>query len=168
MFLNHPDREVVNLAQRKGFCYHALAAGAPLLPVYIFGQTQLFFTLTGRTQELLRQLSRSLRVSLIPFVGRSWLSPFVPLQQPLTCVVGRPINVGATPIAAPTDAQVDALHRQFCAELRRVFDTYKAQHPGYADKRLFFDGEEIDDEAELEELRERRRLEEFHVWPARL
>ena len=48
MFLNNPDREVVNLAARKGFCRHALTSGAPLLPVYIFGQTQLFYTLNGR------------------------------------------------------------------------------------------------------------------------
>lgn len=170
MFLNDPDREVVNLADRKGFCKHALASGAPLLPVYIFGQTQLFYTLTGRVQEMLRQLSRRLRVSLIPFVGRSWLSPFVPLQEPLTCVVGRPINVGAAPIDAPTAAQVDALHAQFCAELRRLFEQHKHRHPGYAEKRLYFDGEEGDvaSRIEAEELRERRRLEEFHVFPAKL
>ena len=170
MFLNDPDREVVNLAERKGFCKHALASGAPLLPVYIFGQTQLFYTLTGRVQELLRRLSRRLRVSLIPFVGRSWLSPFVPLQEPLTCVVGRPINLGAAPIDAPTAAQVDALHAQFCAELRRLFEAHKHRHPGYAEKRLYFDGEEGDvaSRGEAEELRERRRLEEFHVFPAKM
>ena len=70
-------------------------------------------------QELLQRASRLLRVSIIPFVGRSWLSPFIPLQQPLTCVVGRPINQGAEPIARPTAAQVDELHALFCAEIRR-------------------------------------------------
>jgi hypothetical protein len=40
----------VQLANRKGFCKHALRAGAPLVPVYIFGQTQLFYTFTGRLQ----------------------------------------------------------------------------------------------------------------------
>jgi hypothetical protein len=54
----------------------------------------------------MRRLSRSLRVSLIPFVGRSWLSPFVPLQAPLTVVVGAPINVGAEPIEEPTVEEV--------------------------------------------------------------
>lgn len=42
--------QVVQLANRKGFCKHALRAGAPLVPVYIFGQTQLFYTFTGRLQ----------------------------------------------------------------------------------------------------------------------
>lgn len=111
--------QVVNLASRKGFCRHALTSGAPLLPVYIFGQTQLFYTLSGRLQELLQRASRILRVSIIPFVGRSWLSPFIPLQQPLTCVVGRPVNQGAEPIPHPSLAQVDELHAIFCAEIRR-------------------------------------------------
>ena len=38
MFLNHPDREVVNLAQRKGFCYHALAAGATAVVTWRSGE----------------------------------------------------------------------------------------------------------------------------------
>lgn len=137
--------------------------------MYIFGQTQLFYTLHGKSQELLQRASRALRVSIIPFVGRSWLSPFVPLQQPLTCVVGRPINVGAAPIAAPTEAQVGALHAEFRAELRRLFETYKSRHPGFAERRLYFDDErDPDDDEQLARVRERRSLEQFHVFPAKL
>jgi len=113
--------QVVQLANRKGFCKHALRAGSPIVPVYIFGQTQLFFTFTGRLQDVMRRLSRALRVSLIPFVGRSWLSPFVPLQNPLTVVAGEPINVGAEPIDRPSAEQVRQdlaftryCHHQYC------------------------------------------------------
>ena len=169
MFMNDHDREVVKLAGRTGFCKHALVTGSPLLPTYIFGQTQLFYTLTGRGQDLLQRVSRALRISIIPFVGRSWLSPFVPLQQPLTCVIGRPINVGAAPIAEPTDAQISALHAQFRAELVRIFETYKGRHPGFENKRLYFDDErDADEEEQLEARRERRSLEQFHVFPAKL
>lgn len=99
---------MVQLANRKGFCKHALRSGSPIVPVYIFGQTQLFFTFSGRLQDLMSRLSRTLRVSLIPFVGRSWLSPFVPLQNPLTVVVGTPINVGAEVIKEPTQEQASS------------------------------------------------------------
>mmetsp|Transcript_45607 Transcript_45607/g.148372 ORF Transcript_45607/g.148372 Transcript_45607/m.148372 type:complete len:185 (+) Transcript_45607:568-1122(+) len=150
---------------------HALRAGSPIVPVYIFGQTQLFYTFSGRLQQLMRRLSRALRVSLIPFVGRSWLSPFVPLQNPLTVVVGRPINLDVAPVEAPTAEQIDALHAEFTAELQRIFDTYKGRHPGYSNKRLYVAGE--DDvtrwgEEEVEAIRERRRLEQFHLFPAKL
>ena len=141
------------------------------MPVYIFGQTQLFYTFSGRLQQLMRRLSRAPRVSLIPFVGRSWLSPFVPLQNPLTVVVGRPINLDVAPVEAPTAEQIDALHAEFTAELQRIFDTYKGRHPGYSNKRLYVAGE--DDvtrwgEEEVEAIRERRRLEQFHLFPAKL
>jgi len=171
MFLNDPDREVVQLANRKGFCKHALRSGSPIVPVYIFGQTQLFFTFSGRLQDLMSRLSRTLRVSLIPFVGRSWLSPFVPLQNPLTVVVGTPINVGAEVIKEPTQEQVDALHARFCNELIRIFDRYKGEHPGFAHKRLHIAGtqsDDSDDDADEARRKERRRLEQFHLFPAKL
>jgi len=173
MFLNDPDLEVVQIATRKGFCKHALRAGACVCPVYIFGQTQLFYTLGGRAQELLRRLSRYARVSLVPFVGRSWLSPFVPLQRPLTAVIGRPLNVHMPPVPSPTPEQIDALHAQFCSELRRLFDEHKASHPGFAHKTLHFEDDDTDelraDEVRaLEAQRERRQLEEFHLFPSRL
>lgn len=69
--------------------------------------------------------------------------------------------------------QVDALHAAYTLELARIFDTYKAQHdPGFAHKRLYIAG--ADDETrttgedEVETIRERRRLEQFHLFPAKL
>jgi len=167
MFWNDPDREVVELTRRKGFCKHALRTGAPVLPVYIFGQTQLFYTFSGGLAQLLRRASRMARVSLIPFIGRSWISPFIPLQQPLTCVVGRPLNMNAPPTEHPTTEQIDALHASFCMELRRIFEEYKGGHPGYEAKRLYFDDEVLDDQ-EIEKVRARRQLEHFHLFPAKL
>ena len=101
--------------------------------------------------------------------------------------------MGAEPIPSPTAEQVDALHHQFREELRRIFEQStpataplacdfslltrvgvarrgadKMRHPGYAEKRLYFDGEDDLGEEEVERVREQRRLEEFHVLPARL
>ena len=169
MFLSDRRRECVLIASRKGFCKHALRAGADLIPVYIFGQTQLFYTLGGAVGDFFRAISRAIRVSIIPFVGRSWLSPFIPMKEPLTVVLGSPIHVPEA-VPQPTAEQVDALHAQFCSEVRRIFDQYKNQHPGYADKRLYFEDEvplPSESEADREELR-RRRLEEFHLFPAKL
>lgn len=169
---------MVLLARRKGFCRHALQAGADLVPVYFFGHSQLYLTpssgplgevlllsegrkrldcsrpspvrtavgraawelrfggrlslglvhlftrscLTRRIKvpslqchqvtllltaagATLQEISRALQVSLILAVGASWLSPIVPLQKPITVVVGRPVHVGKA-IESPTQAQV--------------------------------------------------------------
>eukprot|EP00965_Chrysotila_dentata_P186337 6152631-Pleurochrysis_carterae.AAC.4 len=57
------SRRVCALSQsRKGFCKHALRAGADLLPVYIFGQTQLFYTL-GAACPALASRSRPIATS---------------------------------------------------------------------------------------------------------
>ena len=71
-----PDREVVQLAARKGFCKHALRTGAPVVPVYIFGQTQLFYTVESmddRSCEFESERSGLTRSSL-GSSGRSWRS----------------------------------------------------------------------------------------------
>ena len=77
--------------------------------------------------------------------------------------------MNAVPIPSPSAEQVDALHTLFCAEIRRLFERYKSERPGFANRRLYFDGEDAaEDEALVEERNERRALEQFHVFPARL
>ena len=112
---------------------------------------------------MLQRISRQLRVSLIPFVGRSWLSPFVPIAKPITVVVGTPIRAGP-PVPRPSQEQVDALHLHFCSELRRIFDKFKSAHPGFEHKRLFFD-DEVERYKPSEEAAQ-RRLESFHLFPS--
>ena len=48
----------------------------------------------------------------------------------MSAVVGAPIEVAR--VEEPTEAQVDAVHAQYCAEVRRLFEQYKAQ-AGYSD-----------------------------------
>lgn len=78
------------------------------------------------------------------------------------------------PPPPPPACQVDALHARFCDEIVRLFDTYKHEHPGFARKRLYIAGAEGGDETsqwdaeQVEAIRERRRLEQFHLFPAKL
>ena len=64
----------------------------------------------------------------------------------------------------------DQVGRTACPlPVHRLFEEYKSEHPGFANKRLYFDGEDVGEgeEAQLEEMKERRRLEQFHVFPSR-
>ena len=171
MFLTQQAREVVLLARRKGFCRHALQAGADLVPVYFFGHSQLYHRVgSGPLGAALQDLSRALRMSLLLAVGASWLSPIVPLQKPITVVVGRPIHV-AEPIESPSQEQVDELHARFCVELRRIFERYKGEHSAdFAQRRLYFEDEALqpEDEALERTAEEAQRREQFHIFPQRL
>jgi hypothetical protein len=55
----------------------------------------------------------------------------LPLQRPITTVVGAPIAVtrvdAATAGQAAFDAAVDELHETYCAALQQLFDEWKDQ-----------------------------------------
>jgi hypothetical protein len=42
-------------------------------------------------------------------------------------------------IPEPTDADIDEWHAKHCAEVTRLFDTYKEKLPAYKHKTLFID-----------------------------
>lgn len=110
-----PKHERVYLRNRKGFVKAALQAGAPLVPVYHLGASQLLSF--GGTASL----SRRLRASVCVYWG-TWGLP-LPRRHDIISLVGRPIPVAKC--ADPSPAQVDALHARFCAELVALFDAHK-------------------------------------------
>lgn len=118
IFLSSREHEKVYLKKRKGFVKIALQRGAPLVPIYYFGNTQLLDFAGGPAMQ---KVSRSLRMSLLLFYGR-WYLP-VPYQVPITMVIGEPMEVEQ--VDNPTDEQINQLHERFVAELHKLFDEYK-------------------------------------------
>lgn len=110
-----PEAERVYLRNRKGFVKAALQAGAPLVPVYHLGASQLLSF--GGTAAL----SRRLRASVCVYWGTRGLP--LPRKHDIISLVGHPIPVDRTP--DPTQDQVDALHARFCDELVALFDAHK-------------------------------------------
>lgn len=145
IFLNRQDVEQVYAKGRKGFIRLALIAGADVVPVYALGHTSLFST-ADRSSALgsfLMKISRQLKISLPLSYGR-WGMPLIPESKPVCVLVGRPIRVEEA-IPEPTAEQIDVVHGQFLAELRRIFDKHKHRVPSYANKRLYFEDEEVPD-----------------------
>lgn len=143
MFLMRDDLEQVFIKSRKGFIKLALQTGTDVVPMYGLGVTELYTVPNkeSRLGKFCMDLSRRLQMSLIPFVGR-WGLPLLPYAKPLTALVGKPLRVEVA-VPNPTPEQIDELHGRFLEELRRIFETHKHLVPGYEEKRLYFEDEDV-------------------------
>lgn len=114
-------RDMVVLADKKGFVRLALHNGLPVVPMYAFGEDRLYRTL-GLGRGLRLWMVRRLKVALVLALGR-WGTPW-PRRSPLVGVVGRPLDLGHHP--SPTREQVDEAHAKYVRALMDLFDRHKA------------------------------------------
>ncbi|KAK0751584.1 diacylglycerol acyltransferase-domain-containing protein [Schizothecium vesticola] len=121
------------LAERKGFIKVAVRTGADLVPVLAFGENDLYDQVSPETHPWLRRAQmyalRTLKFTL-PFLhGRGIFNydvGLMPYRRPLNIVVGRPIKVTQARSEADVDmAEVDRLHREYVAELEKMWERYK-------------------------------------------
>ncbi|BDA49182.1 Diacylglycerol O-acyltransferase 2 [Coccomyxa sp. Obi] len=128
IFLAQDTRvETIFLSKRKGFVRLAIQAGADLVPVYHLGQSQLL-TFWGP-----EKLSRRWRASIGIFWG-AWGLP-LPRKHPIISLVGAPIPVKQED--HPSQEQIDKVHGQFAAEIKKLFDDHKhLLGPHWAQKEL--------------------------------
>ncbi|CEM32489.1 unnamed protein product [Vitrella brassicaformis CCMP3155] len=131
LFLSDRRKEELYLLKRKGFIRAAIAGNADILPVYLFGNTQMYEVSHARWIQV---LSRTLRMSLCVYWGRFF--SFVPFRTKVLFAVGKPIKVNISPDTEPTQLEVDLYHDRFVNEIKRLFDTYKEDLPAYKDKTL--------------------------------
>lgn len=122
-------KELLLLKDHKGFVKKAMAHGVPLVPVYVFGNSETLKR--APLPAVLEKVSRLVKASLVVFWGR-WGLP-VPFKVPLTFAIGEALSVERNP--APSPEQVDALHSRFCEALTAVFDRYKGGY-GWGNKVL--------------------------------
>ncbi|XP_073943318.1 2-acylglycerol O-acyltransferase 2-A-like isoform X2 [Choristoneura fumiferana] len=135
----HPGEYNVILSRRKGFVRIAMTSGAPLVPVFSFGEPDVFRPLNNPRDSLLRRFQEKFRewtgVSPIFPIGRGvfqYSYGLVPLRAPVTTVVGAPMEVQRN--LDPTDAEVDAVHAQFTKRLVNLFESEKYKYLKDAEK----------------------------------
>eukprot|EP00238_Polyblepharides_amylifera_P015811 CAMPEP_0196582012 /NCGR_PEP_ID=MMETSP1081-20130531/37023_1 /TAXON_ID=36882 /ORGANISM="Pyramimonas amylifera, Strain CCMP720" /LENGTH=312 /DNA_ID=CAMNT_0041902465 /DNA_START=57 /DNA_END=995 /DNA_ORIENTATION=+ len=116
----------VYINNRKGFIKLALEFGVDLVPVYTFGETDLY-SIYNFMYPLRWWICKKFHVSM-PLIRGVGLS-LIPRRVPLHCVIGSPIKVEQSP--CPSKSNIDALHSRFKQELQKLFDTHKAScgHP---------------------------------------
>lgn len=122
-------RERVVLKARYGFVKLAMEHGVPIVPVYVFGSSDLYYTsrLLHGPRKALAKLSR---VALPIYWGGWGLCAYpwpkgFPLPVPQHVVFGDPIVVPRRD--QPTHAEVAVEHARFSQALIQLFDEHKAR-----------------------------------------
>ncbi|KAK6057335.1 diacylglycerol acyltransferase [Cooperia oncophora] len=117
-----PGVHKLKLLTRKGFVKQALRCGASLVPVYSFGETDIYQQLDNPEGSMVRRFQTWVKnligISVPFFYGRGLFQlnfGFLPYRRPINTVIGAPIDVPK--ILEPTDEEVDRLHRQYCDAL---------------------------------------------------
>ncbi|XP_061073422.1 diacylglycerol O-acyltransferase 2-like isoform X2 [Conger conger] len=123
----------VTLKNRKGFVKVALQKGADLVPVFSFGENEVYRQLVFEEGSILSLFQKKVQklVGVAPclFHGRGLFSAeswgFMPYCRPITSVVGEPITVPK--IENPSEEVVDHYHTMYMNSLGELFDKYKTE-----------------------------------------
>ena len=133
-----PGWAVLTLARRKGFVKMALRTGASLVPVFAFGENDIFEQMDNpegsplrRFQLWMKQLigvtppafyGRSLSGGVLRRMFRSGKGP-MPKRESIEVVFGHPIP--CPKIAEPTLRQIDEYHALYLSSLKELYDTHR-------------------------------------------
>ncbi|XP_003456853.1 2-acylglycerol O-acyltransferase 3b isoform X1 [Oreochromis niloticus] len=120
-----PGLNTVVMKERKGFVRVALEFGVDLVPVYSFGENELYQQVIFAEGSLCRRLQDLFKkiMGFAPclFVGERFV--LLPYRTPITTVVGSPISVPKR--VTPTDEEVDHYHTLYMEALSKLFHEHK-------------------------------------------
>ncbi|XP_055331416.1 2-acylglycerol O-acyltransferase 2-A-like [Paramacrobiotus metropolitanus] len=139
----NPGEATIVLKNRKGFVKMALRHGAHLVPVYSFGENDIYYLVLkngpgSKTRLFQRWWQKLFGFAPILFAGRGIFNyniGLVPYRVPINTVVGKPIPVEKD--ANPSQEKIDALHETYMSELEKLFNEHKA-HFGYKELSIKF------------------------------
>eukprot|EP01062_Namystynia_karyoxenos_P006682 TRINITY_DN12342_c0_g1_i1.p1 TRINITY_DN12342_c0_g1~~TRINITY_DN12342_c0_g1_i1.p1 ORF type:complete len:524 (+),score=180.40 TRINITY_DN12342_c0_g1_i1:130-1572(+) len=125
----HPFQSHVVLKQRMGFVKIAITTGASLVPMWGFGENNLYENLavsSSRIRRWQRRIQRVLSFAPVLVAGRgvfTYTGGLLPFRRPVTVVIGAPIAVEK--IEKPTDEQIHEKHREYCEAVKELFNLYR-------------------------------------------
>ncbi|XP_030837553.1 2-acylglycerol O-acyltransferase 2-A [Strongylocentrotus purpuratus] len=137
----HPHANKLYLNRRRGFIIKAMEHGAHLVPVYSFGETDIYEQIANPEGSFLRRFQGML-TKLFGFApplyhGRgifNYSVGFMPYRKNINTIVGEPIPVEKNP--NPTSDEIQALHNKYKDALISLFEDNKAKYGVEADRRL--------------------------------
>ncbi len=126
----------VVLRRRKGFVRLALQTGASLVPVFSFGENEVYNGMVIPHHWFLRRIQNKFKDMLsfaLPIIwGRGIFNynvGLMPHRRAIFTVVGQPIEV--TRVDEPSSEQIDELHALYIDALARLFDDHKHKYVKY-------------------------------------
>lgn len=132
---NRPGEYKIYLKNRKGFCRIALQNGSPLVPVYVFGETELYQQWSPKEGSAFdifqRWVKKVTGIAPIVFFSDRGL---IPRKVPITVTVGEPINVQL--VKNPTKEDIDGLHQKFMDSITELFNAEKHKYISNPDAKL--------------------------------
>lgn len=134
-----PGWATLTLSRRKGFVRLALRTGASLVPVFAFGENDIFEQLENPEGGRLRGFQMYIKqlIGLTPpaFYGRSlsrgvWRRLFgrkgvLPKREPIEVVVGNPIPVPR--MEDPPPEVIDKYHQLYTESLKELYELHRRQ-----------------------------------------
>lgn len=126
----HPGTADLTLRRRLGFIKVAIQHGADLVPVFSFGENDIFQQMPnekGTTIYSLQKKFQSLFGFTLPlFHGRGLLNynlGFLPYRKRIVAVIGRPIHTEKQ--EKPDLEEITRVQKLYIEELTRIWNTYK-------------------------------------------
>ncbi|KOC69937.1 2-acylglycerol O-acyltransferase 1 [Habropoda laboriosa] len=133
-----PGTYRILVKRRKGFIKIALKHGTPLVPVFSFGETEVYDQVYAPEGSLLKRVQHTIRkkVGLAPIIlkGRGFFQysfGIIPQRRPIYVVVGSPMELPK--IEEPTAEQITKYHEEFIEKLIEVFEAHKHKYIENAD-----------------------------------
>jgi 2-acylglycerol O-acyltransferase 2 len=135
------NRDIV-IKKRYGFVRLALIAGASLVPVFAFGENELYKQVDNPKGSKLRIFQEKLKKILgftLPMVnGRGifmYSIGFMPHRRWLCTLIGKPIDLPK--IENPSPTEVEHYHKIYMEALRDLYEDNKVKL-GYGHKKIHF------------------------------
>lgn len=126
----HPHTMKLTLKNRYGFVKMAIRTGADLVPVIGFGENDLYDQLSVENRPWIKSMQYGMKKVLgwtLPLFHARGVFNYdvglLPYRRPVNIVVGRPIKVRQN--RKPTMEEVERVHREYCQELVRIWETWK-------------------------------------------
>ncbi|KAL0485432.1 2-acylglycerol O-acyltransferase [Acrasis kona] len=129
------DKEHINLVlqRRKGFVRVALRTGSALVPVFNYGENEIYTQKSFAEGSRLRALQEWIKHKtgqIFPIInGRGifiYDYGFLPRRVPLISVIGAPIEIPK--IENPTEEDISKYHELYVQKLRQMYTKYSQTH----------------------------------------
>uniref|UniRef100_H2ZXY3 Acyltransferase n=1 Tax=Latimeria chalumnae TaxID=7897 RepID=H2ZXY3_LATCH len=139
----HPGALTLQVLNRKGFIKLALKHGAQLVPVFSFGENELFNQVANPQGSLLRRIQDRLQSVLgvaFPLAHARGVFQYsfglLPFRKPIFTVVGKPIPIVQN--LNPSKEEIEQLHKTYVEQLTKLFEEHKVEYGIAEDKHLTF------------------------------